>query len=285
MTFRNVGKLSIVLLLIFGLTAQLSAQGKSGQYLSVEHSIITKGLPLVGPVKLTHTQDIYKDSLCRSSRNSVITLGDSVLSNVTTITIHDLNGKKQMFVNPAAKEWAVRMMRASEFPVIDSAADARRPQMKIEKTGETKTIDGKKCDKITFRLDHARNTGVGEAKVKHYFEGFLWVTKEIPNHEMYNSYNLFAHKFLRGTNNVTGSFFDILIRLDLDEYNLNRLLAEMEGIPVEGTIVAQMPTGQGADVFETNIKLLNYSTKAFGDGHFAPPRDCKEVPIKEFKSF
>ena len=33
------------------------------------------------------------------------------------------------------------------------------------------------------------NTGVGDAKVKHYFEGSMWLTKDIPNYELYTKYN------------------------------------------------------------------------------------------------
>ena len=278
---------ALALVIVFSVT--LSAQDKSDKVkcLSVKHEITTTGLPLVGPIVVYNTQDFRGNRLARSMRTSKITLGDSVISDVAVITITDLENNKQRYINPKMKTCAEKVFDASEFAVIDSVADAKGPQMVVRKTGKTKEINGKKCYEIYFKLDKSTNTGVGDAKIKHYFEGSMWVTKDIPNYELYIDYNKYAHNFFRGSRYSAGGFFDILGRLDVDQYNLVKLITAMEGIPVEAAFVAQLPSGTGGDVFETKIKLIDYSTDNLDESHFGLPKDkeYQQVAPNEFRSF
>ncbi|HDS01554.1 MAG TPA: hypothetical protein ENO07_05995 [candidate division Zixibacteria bacterium] len=159
--------------------------------------------------------------------------------------------------------------------------------MEIKRTGKTKEIDGFKCEEIYFKLDKSSSTGVGEAKVKHYFEGTMWVTNDIPNGELYYNYNAFAQNYFRGSNYNSGGFFDILARLDVDSYNLIRLVEALNGVPVQASFVAQLPSATGGNVFETKIKLIEHSTEPFEKGHFTAPEDEKynQVPVGEFRAF
>jgi hypothetical protein len=275
--------LTVALLISTG--DNLMAQGKV-KCLTVKHEIITTGLPLVGPVVVFNTQEIMGNRSNKSTRASRITMGDSVLSDVAVMTITDLVNNKQLYVNPKTNICAEKFFNSSEFPVIDSIEDSERPQMAIKKTGKTKTIDGKKCSEIHFKLDMSSSTGVGDAKIKHYFEGTMWVTQEITNWELYSEYNTYAHNYFRGTRYSAGGFFDILAKLDVDQYNLIRLIKAMDGIPVEATFVAQLPSSAGGHVFETKIKLVESSNNQFDKGHFELPKEgYKVVPVTEFRSF
>lgn len=291
MKFVHAKSLTLVvalLILAAGAIAPLSAQqtAASDKCLHVKHEITTTGLPLFGPVVVYNAQDIQGSDLARSTRTSKITMGDSVLSDVAVVTITDLANKNQIFINPKTKTWTDKKMLPSEFPVIDSAADARGPQMVIKRTGNTKEINGLKCEEITFKLDMSSNTGVGEAKVKHYFEGSMWVTKDIPNYQLYTNYNSKAQSLMRGTDYSSGAFFDILSKLDVDSYNLLRLVDSLDGVPVEAAFVAQLRSATGGNVFETKIKLVEYSDKKFDKGTFAAPGDdYQKVATKEFRSF
>jgi hypothetical protein len=213
-------------------------------------------------------------------------MGDSVISDVAVMTITDLGNKKQIYVNPKTKTWTDKEFQPSEFSVIDTAADAKGPQMVIKSTGNTKEINGLKCHEMYFKLDMSANTGVGDAKVKHYFEGSMWLTKDIPNYELYTNYNSNAENMMRGSRYNPGGFFDILAKLDVDQYNLQRLVDAIDGVPVEAAFVAQLPSSTGGNVFETKIKLVEYSDKKLDKGTFSPPGDdYQKVPFKEFRSF
>jgi len=203
------------------------------------------------------------------------------------VTITDLEKNKQIYINTKNKPYAEHVFDQSEFPVIDSVADSKGPQMEIRKTGQSKVIDGRKCSEIYFKLDKSTQTGVGEAKVKHYFEGTMWVTQDIPSYKLYLAYNDRAHSYLRGTRYMGGGFFDILAKLDVDQYNLLRLIRALDGIPGEASFIAQLPSDQGGNVFESKIKMLEVSDKPFKEGHFGFPTDptFKQVPANEFKSF
>jgi hypothetical protein len=277
------------LALVIAFSVTLSAQAKSEQVkcLSVKHEITTTGLPLVPALVVNNVQDFRGGRLSSSMRSLKITIGDSVVSDVSVITITDLNNKKQRYVNPKMKTYAEKGFDASEFAVIDSVADSKGPQIEIKKTGKTKEIEGKKCHEIYFRLDKSSSTGVGDAKVKHYFEGSMWVTQDIPNYELYVDYNQYAHNYFRGSRYAAGGFFDILARLDVDQYNLVKLIASLDGIPVEAAFVAQLPSATGGDVFETKIKLINYSNENLDLDHFGFPKDkeYQQVAPNEFKSF
>ncbi len=255
--------------------------------LSVKHQITTTGLPLVGPVEVYNVQEIRGDNLCRAVRSSTITMGDSVVSDVRVITITDFENKKQIYINPKTKTYASYTFNPENFPVIDSAEDARRPQMIIKETGEEKKINDLNCRKIYFKLDRSSNTGVGDAKVKHYFEGSMWITRDLSNSGTYIDYNEQAHKYLRGTSMSAGAFFDILARLDVDAYNLVRLVDALDGIPVEGSFVAQLPSGQGSNVFETKIKMIEFSDKPIDQNKFGPPTEegYNEVEPADFRAF
>jgi hypothetical protein len=270
---KQLTSLAIVMVLIVAAVVPLSAQQQaaSDKYLHVKHEISTTGLPLFGAVVVYNSQDFQGSAISRSMRTSKITMGDSVVSDVSVVTICDLDKKKQIYINPKNKTWTDKEMLPSEFPVIDSAADANGPQMVIKKTGNSKEINGLKCEEIYFKLDKSSNTGVGEAKVKHYFEGNMWVTKDIPNYQLYHNYNSGAQSLMRGTNYNGGGFFDILSRLDVDSYNLLRLINAVDGVPV---------------VFETKIKLVEYSDKKIDKSKFTPPGDdYKKVPFTEYRSF
>lgn len=278
---------ALALVIVFSVT--LSAQSKADQVksLSVEHEITTTGLPLVGPVIVHNTQDFRGDRLARSMRTSKITLGDSVISDVAVVTVTDLENKKQRYINPKTKTYAEKSFEATEFAVIDSMADAKGPQLEVRKTGKTREIDGMKCYEVYFKLDKSSSTGVGDAKVKHYFEGAMWVTKDIPNYELFIEYNKYAHNYFRGSRYSAGGFFDILARLDVDPYNLVKLITALDGVPVEAAFVAQLPSGTGGDVFETKIKLIKYSSENLDKSHFGFPQDkeYKQVTPNEFRSF
>ncbi len=276
---------ALALVIMFSVT--LSAQADQVKCLSVEHEITTTGLPLVGPVIVHNTQDFRGNRLARSMRTSKITLGDSVISDVAVVTITDLENKKQLYINPKMKTYAEKSFAATEFAVIDSMADAQGPQLEVRKTDKTKEIDGMKCYEVYFKLDKSSSTGVGDAKVKHYFEGTMWVTKDIPNYELFIDYNKYAHNYFRGSRYSAGGFFDILARLDVDQYNLVKLITALDGIPVEAAFVAQLPSGTGGDVFETKIKLIKHSSKNMDMSHFGFPQDkeYQQVTPKEFRSF
>jgi len=288
MKFVKTACLTVLILtiaVIIGTGDNLMAQGKD-KCLSVKHEIVTTGLPLVGPVVVFNTQDFMGNRMTRSTRSSRIAMGDSVLSDVAVITITDLVTEKQFYINPKTFICSEKKFAASEFPVIDTLEDAARTQMVIKKTGNSKKIDGNDCTEIHFKLDMSSNTGVGDAKIKHYFEGTMWVTKDIPNWELYTEYNLYAHNFLRGTRYSAGGFFDILSKLDVDQFNLIRLIKSMDGIPVEATFVAQLPSSAGGNVFETKIKLVKSSSELFKIDHFQLPKEgYKTVPVTEFRSF
>jgi hypothetical protein len=291
MKFVQAKKLALivaVLVLAAGAFAPLSAQQKasSEKCLHVKHEISTTGLPLFGAVVVYNAQDIEGSDLARSTRTSKITMGDSVVSDVAVMTVTDLGSKKQIYINPKTKTWTDKEFLPSEFAVIDTAADARGPQMTIKRTGNTKEIDGLKCDEIYFKLDKSSSTGVGDAKVKHYFEGTMWVTKDIPNYELYTNYNSTAQNYMRGSNYNPGGFFDILLKLDVDSYNLQRLVNTLDGVPVEAAFIAQLPSATGGNVFETKVKLIEYSDKKLDKSVFSPPGDdYQKVPFKEFRSF
>jgi hypothetical protein len=278
---------ALALVIVF--SVMLSAQDKSDKVkcLSVEHEITTTGLPLVPALVVYNVQDFRGDKLSSSMRSLKITIGDSVVSDVAVITVTDLKNKKQRYINPKMKTYAEMGFKASEFAVIDSVADAKGPQIEVKKTGKTKEIDGKKCHEIYFKLDKSSSTGVGDAKVKHYFEGSMWVTRDIPNYELYIEYNKYAHDYFRGSRYSAGGFFDILARLDVDQYNLVKLITSLDGIPVEGAFIAQLPSGTGGDVFETKIKLIEYSSESLDESHFGFPKDkeYQQVATNEFKSF
>jgi hypothetical protein len=291
MKFVRAKKLAAVLLalsilLIAAGPSMAQDQGKS-KFLHVKHEISTTGLPLFGAIVVYNAQDIQGEGLSRSTRSSKITMNDSVVSDVVVISITNMNEKKQIYINPQTKTYAEKEFQPSEFEVIDTVADAEGPQMKINRTGKTKEIDGLKCEEIYFKLDMSSSTGVGEAKVKHYFEGTMWVTKDIPNGELYSNYNSFAQNYFRGSNYNSGGFFDILARLDVDTYNLTRLVDALDGVPVEAAFVAQLPSATGGNVFETKVKLIEHSSGPFEKGHFTAPEneEYKQVPIKEFRSF
>jgi hypothetical protein len=285
---KQLTSLAIVMVLIVAAVVPLSAQQQaaSDKYLHVKHEISTTGLPLFGAVVVYNSQDFQGSDISRSTRSSKITMGDSVVSDVSVVTICDLDKKTQVYINPKNKTWTDKEMLPSEFPVIDSAADANGPQMVIKKTGNSKEINGLKCEELYFKLDKSSNTGVGEAKVKHYFEGNMWVTKDIPNYQLYHEYNSRAQSMMRGTNYNGGGFFDILSRLDVDSYNLMRLINAVDGVPVEAAFVAQLPSATGGNVFETKIKLIEYSDKKIDNSKFTPPGDdYKKVPFTEYRSF
>ena len=273
-----------MLFLILGVNSTLMAENE-GKILSVKHEIITKGLPLVGPVVVNHTQEFQGTDLCRSVRTSQITMNDSVMSNVVVVNITDLKNNEQYYINPTTKVYAVSKFDPSVFPVIDEAADAKGPQIDITETGKTKEIDGLKCREIHFKLELPSHTGVGDAKVKHYFEGTMWVTRDVPNSELYSQYNVHAQEYLRGSGYNGGGFYDILNRLDVDQYNLVKLVKAMDGIPVEASFVAQLPSEGGGNVFQTTIKLVEYNNKPFPQGNFKAPADYQEIPLKDFRSF
>jgi len=283
---RNLLLALVVLTLVFGFGNTLFGQEKP-KCLTVQHEITTTGLPLVGPVVVYNTQEFMGDRVSRSMRALTMTLGDSVLSDVVVVVVTDLEKKKQIYINPKTKTYTEKAFDPSEFSVIDTLADARGPQLVVKKTGKTREIDGKKCSEIYFKLDIASNTGVGDAKIKHYFEGNIWVTKDIPNYELYLDYNVYALQYFRGSRYAAGGFFDILGKLDVDDYNLVNLASALEGVPVEAAFVAQMPSGAGGDVFETKIKLIEYSADTFKEGYFGPPTEegYKKVAPKEFESF
>ncbi|NIP41432.1 MAG: DUF4412 domain-containing protein [candidate division Zixibacteria bacterium] len=291
MNFVKAKKLAAVLLAlsIFLVAASpiiAQDQGKS-KSLHVKHEITTTGLPLFGAIVVYNAQDIQGESLSRSTRSSKITMNDSVVSDVVVITITNMDEKKQIYINPKTNTYAEKGFQPSDFEVIDTVADAKGPQMEIKLTGKTKEIDGLKCEEIYFKLDMSSSTGVGEAKVKHYFEGTMWVTNDIPNGELYHNYNSYAQKYFRGSNYSSGGFFDILARLDVDKYNLTRLVDALNGVPVEAAFVAQLPSATGGNVFETKIKLIEHSTGQFEKGHFTAPEseEYKQVPVTEFRSF
>lgn len=291
MMFVHAKKLSllvIMLILAAGAFAPLSAQQQASpaKCLHVKHEISTTGLPLFGAVVVYNAQDIQGSNLARSTRTSKITMGDSVISDVAVVTITDLANKSQIYINPKTKTWTDKQLLPSEFSVIDSASDANGPQMVIKNTGKTKEIDGLKCHEIYFKLDRSSSTGVGDAKVKHYFEGSMWVTQDIPNSDLYTNYNTKAEDFMRGSRYNAGGFFDILEKLDVDQYNLQRLIHAMDGVPVEASFVAQLPSSTGGNVFETKIKLVEYNDKKLDKGTFsAPDGDYQKVAYTEFRSF
>ena len=269
---------------ILGVNSTLLAENE-GKVLSVKHQITTTGLPLVGPVVVNNTQEFQGTELCRSVRTSQITMNDSVISDVVVVNITDLKNNEQYYINPKTKVYAVSKFDPATFPVIDEAADAKGPQMTIKETGETKEINGLKCRELYFKLDLSSSTGVGDAKVKQYFEGTMWITKDIPNGEIYSEYNSNAHDYLRGSGYSAGGFYDILSRLDVDQYNLVRLIKAMEGIPVEASFVAQLSSEGGGNVFQTTIKLIEYSDKPFPKDNFKPPADYEKIPVQDFRSF
>jgi len=287
MRFKNAITLFAVVAMVFlilGVNSTLLAENE-GNTLLVKHEITTTGLPLVGPIVVYNTQEFEGTKLCRSLRTSKITMNDSVISDVAVVNITNLTTNEQVYINPKTQLYAIQKFDPSQFPVVDTAADAKRPQMVIKETGESKTIDGKKCKEIYFKLDLSSNTGVGDAKIKHYFEGSMWVTKDIPKYELYTQYNSNAHKYLRGTGYTAGGFFDILSRLDVDPYNLVKLINALDGVPVEASFIAQLPSTGGGNVFQTTIKLVEFNNKPFEKDHFLPPADYKLIPIADFRSF
>ncbi|MBD3218569.1 MAG: DUF4412 domain-containing protein [candidate division Zixibacteria bacterium] len=277
----------MTLCLILVAAGPLMAQDKNPKCLHVKHEITTTGLPLFGAVVVYNAQDIQGETLSRSMRSSKITMNDSVVSDVAVITITDMNAKEQVYINPKTFTYAEKEFQSADFAVIDSIADAKGPQMAINRTGKTKEIDGLKCEEIYFKLDKSSSTGVGDAKVKHYFEGTMWITNDIPNSNLYSAYNSPTQDYFRGSKYSSGGFFDILSRLDVDSYNLNRLVQSINGVPVEAAFVAQLPSATGGNVFETKIKLVDYSNDQFKKGHFQPPTGEKyeKVPVTEFRSF